>query len=160
MNDQPKEIVWVRADIAEQLNALEDGAAAEDYILEYAKSLRSDIAVSIEALDDDIVTLRARGIEYKRAFREAFDEEEAAIVSLWEQHQKHSAEAKKHAVEQVNEMRRVIGALNDAYRELQNALDTIKTWQIQETTKTIEGLRVTTESLTPELKETLKSILG
>lgn len=155
-----KELVWVPANVAEHFKAIEDGSLAEDYILAYVKNLQRDIETSTECLDEDIALLKARGIAYKRAFAQAFEEEQEAILALWEESQTRGEKAKADAREQTRSIRAVTDELAHATREMVNALDALQTWKAKDTLEMIKNLKAAVDSLTPSLRSTLQGILN
>ena len=158
MNEE-KELIWVPESIAEKVNQIESGDFAEQYILEYAKSLRLSVEASIESLDEDILQLKAKGIAYKQAYKKAFDEEEATINSLWEFSQARGAEAKEQATQQTREIRDLTESLTNATQALEDALSRINSYTIKDTCETVERIKSVVTSLTPEVKHALKGIL-
>ena len=165
MNDftkthEEKDLIWVPKSIAKKLDQIESGDFAEQYILEYAKRLRLSIECSIEALDEDIIQLKAKGIAYKQAYKAAFDEEEAAITDLWELSQARGAEAKKQATRQTQEIRNLAESLTEAVQALETTLNQINNYTIKEACETVERVKSAVTSLTPEVKHALKGILN
>lgn len=157
MTDQ-KELVWLPADIAATFTALE-GKTAEDYILAAYELRRKDIEQVTSSLEDDILSFKAKGIAYKRAFQEAFEGEKVALDDLFAKAEADLSAARRNAAALSNSVRTLTQDVLQQVKAVNEALRSLDAWRVTETVEKLTALQAVLSAVTPKTQQVLRLLL-
>ena len=71
LRDKNSELIWVSKEVADAYVKLTDLDEAEKLIMVTAEAVRRDMKNTIENLDDDVLMLKSKVLQYKKAFKDA-----------------------------------------------------------------------------------------
>lgn len=128
MSEERKEYVslYLPASQAKRLKDVTDGKI-DGFIEEYIAESKRELKISLDAMDDDIVTYKAGMISAKKEFQEAKDEALKANWDLWDEFDDQQKSIRAKSEECVKELK----PLTDELLKISNLLSNIKKWEIE-----------------------------
>jgi glutaredoxin 2 len=132
-----KELIWVPEELAKKYNAISDPNSAEALLMHHAEMLRRDMETSVESLSDDILRVKARGLEYRIALSEAWEAEYEAIIKVFNESKDRVAKVK----EEVDKHKEIIKPIMDDIKELQSLIHNENLWRLEKFVEIAERLQ-------------------
>ena len=154
-----KELVWLPSNLAKMFNDLE-GKTAEDYILAAYEARCKGIEEITALLDDDILTFKAKGIAYKRAFAEAVEGEKEALYILFQAAETELHRARTNAKAHAAEVKNLLQDVQRQTSEVNNALKALDAWRVTETVEKLNALHTALATVTPKTQQVLRLLLS
>lgn len=110
-------------------------------------------------LDDDILTFKAKGIAYKRAFAEAAEGEKKALYALFENAEAELHRARTNAKAHATEVKNLLQDVQRQMEEINKTLRALDVWRVTETVEKLNALQAALSSVTPKTQQVLRLLL-
>ena len=137
MRDEEYVGFYVSKEIATKLKEAKDKKAIEEeFVLKWIDEQKKDIKLSVEALEDDLITFKAVAIKHKNQLKQAYEEQQVLVEKLYDDIWKKRDEV-KYKIENVkNEM----NDLTDIIQSVDKKLSGINIYKIEELLKLVNKI--------------------
>lgn len=121
-----RELIWVSQEQAKIFNELDSEKNQKSFVDKLITERKLDIQNSIEALDDDLLRLKAFALNYKTELKKVYDEQDKALEELWESHDEKIYELK----EKIKQLNPELENVKKQILELNKVMDSVSTYNV------------------------------
>lgn len=139
---EDREIVWVTKEQAKVLKDLDSDSSQKDFVDKLIKERKIDIENSIEALDDDLLRLKAFALTYKTELRKVYDEQDKALGDLWETHDEKIYELK----EKIRQLKPELQNVKQQIEEVNKVMNSVSTYSIDKLLEVVHKVSVMSDA--------------
>lgn len=134
LTEEATEIVWLPKSLAIKIKELKDGESQSKLIVEYIESMKRELKINIESMDEDVLIFRGLMAKAKQAFKETKETELNSFYELWEKFETDKKKVREFVIAAKAELQ----PLKLELKEIGNLMDGIDKWKIDNLLETIK----------------------
>lgn len=133
---EERDLIWLPRSLAGKVKELESPQQMEALILEFIEQSKQDIKISLDSLDESLITYKAQMISARNRFEEAKNKELEANCAMWEKFEDERPRIQEKVKSLISELEPLKKELDGINKSIKN----IETYDIERLLKIIKEI--------------------